>query len=198
MQDPGIAATIGQNPMAQQMQAAIMAHMAEHLSYMYRNKIEERLGAPMPIPDAELSEEVEVQLSRLVAAASAQLLQINQSQAAQQQAQAAQQDPVIQMQQAELQIKGQEAATKAKKVDGDLAIKQAELQLKQDELAMKGGETPQMIAQRHQQEMAQQQAQMQMMQEKHHQELSQQQQKHAQGMAHGGQVHMQKLIQNSK
>jgi hypothetical protein len=102
------------------------------------------------------------------------------------------------MQQAELQIKGQEAATKAKKVDGDLAIKQAELQLKQDELAMKGGETPQMIAQRHQQEMAQQQAQMQMMQEKHQQELSQQQQKHAQGMAHGGQVHMQKLIQNSK
>jgi len=93
-----------------------------------------------------------------------------------------------------LQIKGQEAATKAKKVDGDLAIKQAELQLKAQEMASKQGDNPEMTAQRHQQEMAQMQAQMQMMQQKHAQELAQQQQAHQQGMAHGGQVHIQNAI----
>jgi hypothetical protein len=193
MQDPLLMAQIGQSPQAAKMQAAIMAHVSEHLAFSYRKKVEDQLGVPMPPPNEDLPPEVEVQLSKIVAQAAAQVLAQSKGQAQQQQAQQAAQDPLVQIQQAELQIKTQEAQTKAKKVDGDLAIKQAELQLKQDELAMKGGETPQMIAARHAQEMQAQQAQMQMMQQKHAQELQQGQQQHAQGMAHGGQVHQQKL-----
>ena len=131
MQDPTVMATIGQNPMAQQMQAAIMAHVAEHTAFKYRQMIEERLGATLPAPNEELPEMVEVQLSKLVAQAAQQLLTMNQGKAAQQQAQQIAQDPIVQMQQAELQIKAQEVQTKAQKIQGDLALKQAELQLKQ-------------------------------------------------------------------
>jgi len=142
MQDPMIAATMGQNPMAQQMQAAIQAHIAEHLGFAYRTKIEERLGAPLPNPDSPLPEEVEVQLSRLVAQASAQLLQQNQQQTAQAEAQKQAQDPIVQMQQAELQLKGQEVQIKGKKVDADIAINQAKLQME----AQKQGGDPAMQA----------------------------------------------------
>jgi hypothetical protein len=137
MQDPMIMAQMGQNPMAQQMQGAIMAHIAEHLAFQYRKQVEERLGATLPAPNAELKEDVEVQLSKLVAQASVQLLQMHKGQAAQQQAQQQAQDPIIQMQQAELQIKQQEAQTQAQKVQGELQIKQAELQLKAQELQQK-------------------------------------------------------------
>jgi hypothetical protein len=194
MQDPLLMAQIGQSPQAAKMQAEIMAHVSEHLAFAYRKKVEEQLGVPMPPPNEDLPPEVEVQLSKIVAQAAAQVLAQSKGQAQQQQAQQAAQDPLVQIQQAELQIKTQEAQTKAKKVDGDLAIKQAELELKKDELAMRNGETPEMIAARHQQEMQVQQAQMQMMQQKHAQELQQGQQQHAQGMAHGGQVHQQKLL----
>jgi hypothetical protein len=69
MQDPMIAQTIGQNPMAQQMGAAIQAHIAEHLAFAYRKKIEEQMGVPLPPPNQRMPEEVEVQLSQLVAQA---------------------------------------------------------------------------------------------------------------------------------
>lgn len=198
MQDPLLMAQIGQSPQAQKMQAEIMAHVSEHLAFSYRKKVEEQLGVPMPPPNEDLPPEVEVQLSKIVAQAAAQVLAQSKGQAQQQQAQQAAQDPLVQMQQAELQIKGQEAQTKAKKVDGDLAIKQAELQLKQQEAASKQGEDPQMIAARHQQEMAQQQAQMQMMQQKHAQELQQSQQKHQQSLQHQQQQAHLKMLQSNK
>jgi len=167
MQDPMMAQQIGQSPMGQQMSAAIMAHVAEHLAFNYRKKVEEQLGVPLPPPDQEMPEDVEVELSRLVAQASTQLLQLNMSKAQQQQAQQAQQDPMVQMQQAELQIKAQEAKTKEQKVQGELAIKQAELQLKAAELQRGQGEDPRIKAalaqqelqhneQKHQQKMRQQ------------------------------------------
>ena len=153
MQDPMMAQQIGQSPMGQQMGAAIMAHVAEHLAFSYRKKVEEQLGVPLPPPDQEMPEDVEVELSRLVAQASTQLLQLNMSKAQQQQAQQAQQDPMVQMQQAELQIKAQEAKTKEQKVQGDLAIKQAELQLKAAEMQKGQGEDPRIKAALAQQEL---------------------------------------------
>ena len=181
MQDPIVMGQMGQNPMAQQMQAAIMAHVAEHVAFQYRSKIEQRLGATLPKPDIEMPEDVEVQLSKLVAQAAAQLLQIDKNQAAQQQAQQQMQDPVMQMQQAELQIKQQDAQTKAQKVQGELAIKQAELQLKAQDMATKQGEDPAMAAQRQQQEIAMEalrhQSEMQRAQEEHQQSLVHNQQK---------------------
>jgi len=186
MKDPMIAAQMGQNPMAQQMQAAIMAHMSEHLAFMYRRKIEEQLGVPLPPTDEQLPENIEVELSRLVAKAAGQLLQLNMSQAQQTQAQQQAQDPLMQMQQAELQIKKQDADTKAKKVDGDLQIKQAELQLKTQQAQGKQGEDPAMAAARHQQEM-QQQAQ------RHQMEIEQAQRNHGMSVAQAQQLHGQKI-----
>ncbi len=155
MKDPMIAAQMGQNPMAQQMQAAIQAHIAEHLAFAYRRKIEEQMGVPLPPPGEQLPEQVEVQLSQLVAQASAQLLNANMAQQQQQQAQQMAQDPLVQMQQAELQIKTQEAKTKELKVRGDLQLKAEELALKARESAARTGEDPNMAAARMQQEIMQ-------------------------------------------
>jgi len=133
MQDPSVMQMIGQSPMAQQMQGAIMAHIAEHLSFSYRANVEKQLGAPLTPPNAELDEETEVQLSRLVAQASQQLSQMNQQKAQQQaqaqQAQQAQQDPRIQIQQAELQIQQQDLQRKQQKDVADNQLAQKRLQL---------------------------------------------------------------------
>ena len=180
MQDPMVMGQIGQNPMAQQMQAAMMAHVAEHIAFQYRSKIEERLGATLPAPNADLPKDVEAQLSKLVAQAAAQLLQINKGQQAQQQAQQQMQDPLVQMQQQELAIKQQDAQTKAQKVQGELAIKQAELQLKSQQAQAQMAESPAMIAQRQQQEIA-------MQVQRHQQELQQAQEAHQQALAHNQQ-----------
>jgi hypothetical protein len=176
MQDPTIMAQMGQNPMAQQMQAAVMAHIAEHVAFQYRTQIEERLGATLPAPNIDISEQVEVQLSKLVAQAAEQLTKIHQGEAAQQQAQQQAQDPIVQMQQQELQIKQQDAQTKAQKVQGDLAIRQSEVQLKAQELASRSGEDPVLAAAKIEQEMAQ-------AQQVHQMEMAQRQQEFEQKMA---------------
>ena len=136
IQDPMIAQTIGQNPMAQQLQAAMMAHIAEHLGYQYRRNIEQRLGVPLPPPDKGLPEDVEVQLSKLVAEASTQLLQMNQAKAAQQQAMQQAQDPLIQMQQQELQIKAQKEQREAQKDAADIQLAQERLQLERERIGV--------------------------------------------------------------
>jgi hypothetical protein len=125
MQDPMTAQMLGQNPMAQQMMAALQAHIAEHFGYMYRNRIEQQVGAPIPTfeEDKPIPEDVEFALSRMVAQASQQLLQQNQAAAAQQQAQQQAQDPIIQMQMQELQLKGQDLQRKALKDKTDAQLK---------------------------------------------------------------------------
>lgn len=176
MQDPLMAAQIGQNPQAQKMMAEIQAHIAEHLAFAYRKKVEEQLGVPMPKPDEDLPEDVEVQLSRLVAQASQQVLAQSKGQAAQQQAQQMQQDPMVQMQQKELALKEQDNQIKAQKVQGDLAIRQAEVQIKAQEAANRSGEDPALAAARIEQEMIQ-------AQEMHRQEMAQRQQEFDQKMS---------------
>ena len=130
IQDPMVAQSIGQNPQAQSIMAALQAHIAEHTGFEYRKKVEEKLGAPLPAPNAELSEEMEVNLARVIAQAGAQVSQENQQQAAQQQIQQQMQDPMVQMKQAELQLKGQEAQRKAEKDKADVQLKTADLQRK--------------------------------------------------------------------
>ena len=129
MQDPMIAQVMGQNPQAQRMAAALQAHIAEHLAFKYRKSMEEKIGAPLPNPNAELPEDMEVNLARLMAQAGSQLTQQNQQQAAQQQAQQKAQDPVVQMQQAELQIKQQEVQRKMQKDQTDAQNAQMDMQL---------------------------------------------------------------------
>ena len=188
MQDPMIAQQMGQNPMAQQMMGAIQAHIAEHLAYAYRKKIEDQLGVPLPKPNEQLPEEVEVQLSQLVAQASTQLLQQNMAMAQQQKNQQMQQDPIIQMQQAELQIKQQEAQTRAAKVQGELQLKAQELQIKQQEMASKQGENPAIAAARAQQEMEAKRMNMGLMAAQKQQDLRHKDMVHRQKLTHAEQV----------
>jgi hypothetical protein len=130
MQDPMVMQSLGQNPQAQQMMASLQAHLAEHLAFKYRKAVEEKLGAQLPPPNAELPQEIEISISRLASKAGQQLMQQNKQQAAQAQAQQQQQDPLIQMQQAELQVKQAEQQRKMQKDQTDAQLKQQELQIK--------------------------------------------------------------------
>jgi hypothetical protein len=135
LQDPQTAAIIGQNPLANQITAAMQAHIAEHFGFKYRQMIEQQLGAPLPYikeDDEQIPEEYEVQISRLVAQASSQLLQQNQAAAAQQQAQEQAQDPIVQMQMQELQIKAQEQQRKVMKDQTDAALAEEKLALERE------------------------------------------------------------------
>ena len=135
MQDPKIAAIIGQNPRAQVMQAALMAHINEHVAFEYRKQIEEMLGVPLPEMDKELPEEVEVEVSRMMAAAAGKLLQKDQAEVAQQQAQQAAQDPIVQMQQAELQLKAKELELKQAKLAVDATEKADKIRIEEERIA---------------------------------------------------------------
>ena len=135
MQDPKIMKLVGQSPMAQQIQAAMEAHIAEHLGYAYRKQIEEQLGVPLPAEDETLPKDVEAQLSPLIAQAAQQLLAKHQSEEQQAQAEQQQQDPIVQMQQAELQIKQAELQAKSQKMMADNQIDQERLAIERERIA---------------------------------------------------------------
>jgi hypothetical protein len=136
MQDPKIQQIVGQNPMAQQIQAAAMAHINEHIAFEYRKQIEEQLGVPLPDMDEVLPQDVETEISKLMAQAAQQLLAKDQSEVQQQQIQQQQQDPIIQMQQQELAIKQQESQAKAQKMMADTQIDQQKLELEKAKLEL--------------------------------------------------------------
>jgi hypothetical protein len=94
-----------------------MAHINEHIAFQYRKEIEEQLGVPLPDLDKELSADMEIEVSRMMAAAAQKLLKKDQAEVAQQQAQQAQQDPIVQMQQQELQLRAKEVEIKGKEVE---------------------------------------------------------------------------------
>ena len=134
MQDPLVMKTIGQNPQANMIMAALQSHIAEHLGFHYRTLIEQQMGVPLPPPNEPLPEDIEVQLSRLIAQASAQVLQSNTAQAQQAQAQQQAQDPLIQMQQQELQLKGADQQRKAQKDQTDAQLKAAQQQIERERI----------------------------------------------------------------
>lgn len=105
MQDPMIAQMVGQSPFAGAIQGAAMAHITEHIAYQYRKEIELQLGVPLPPEGEPLPEDVEVQLSRLVAQAGAKLFNKNMQEAQAQQAQQQAQDPLTIIQMKELELK---------------------------------------------------------------------------------------------
>jgi hypothetical protein len=135
MQDPKIMSLLQNNPMAQQLQAAMMAHINEHLGFEYRKQIEQQLGMSLPPQkdesgeDINMDPEVEARLAPLLAQAAQRLLAGNQQQAAQQQAQQQAQDPLVQIQQQELQIKQGDLQRKVAKDQTDAQIKQGQLAL---------------------------------------------------------------------
>ncbi len=138
VQDPQIQQMMQQNPAAQQIMAAIQAHMMEHIAFKYRKDIEKQLGVSLPPMQEEraedegeskMSPELEVQVSQLSAMAAQQLLQSHIAQAQAEQAAQQAQDPVIQMQQQELQLKAQDSQRK-------MMESQAKMQLDARKLAL--------------------------------------------------------------
>jgi hypothetical protein len=132
MQDPMIAQTIGQNPQAQQIMASLQAHIAEHLGFSYRKQMEERLGVTLPPPDEPLPEDVEVQLSKLIADGGKQLAQQHQQQAAQKQAQQQAADPLFQLEQQKVKVQEMEVTRKAQKDQTDAEIAAAKLVMEKE------------------------------------------------------------------
>jgi hypothetical protein len=129
MQDPKILQLVGQNPQANAIQAAAMAHINEHVAFEYRKQLEEQLGVPLPKPDETLPEDVEFELSKVMAEAAQKLAAKSASEAQQEQAQQQAQDPIIQMQQQELQLKAQDLQIKQQKTMADIQAEQQRLEL---------------------------------------------------------------------
>ena len=136
MQDPKIMQIVGQNPQAQAIQAAMMAHINEHVAFEYRRQMEEKMGMVLPSEDKmkELTTEQADHIAMAAAQASQQLLQQNKAQAQQQQAQQQMQDPVVQMQQQELQLKQQELHLKAQKQQIDAAAKADQIRIEESRI----------------------------------------------------------------
>jgi hypothetical protein len=139
MQDPKLAALIGQNPQAQAIGAAAMAHIQQHLAFEYRKQMEEMMGVPLPTGEEEndetIPQDMEVQISKLAAQASDALLNRNKTEVAAQQAQQAAQDPVIQMQAQELQLKQAEEQRKSAKDQADAQEAAQRLQIERERIA---------------------------------------------------------------
>jgi hypothetical protein len=137
LQDPVTMQILQQNPKAQSISAAFMAHIMEHFAFQYRKNIEDKLGVPYPDPNEEMSEDMEVEISRLAAAGAQKLLQANQAMMAQQQAQQAAQDPIVQMQQQELQLKAGELQRKTQKdqMDAQISAWQQQIETERQRIA---------------------------------------------------------------
>ena len=138
MQDPKIQEILGQNPNVQALQAAMMAHINEHVGYEYRKQMEAQMGLTLPNyeedDDVMIPKEIEVEVSQRAAQASQQLLQQNMQQAQQQQAQQQMQDPIIQMQMQELQIKQAEVQRKIAKDQADAMAREQQLQIERERI----------------------------------------------------------------
>jgi hypothetical protein len=138
MQDPKMAQLIGQNPQAQAIQSAALAHINEHLAFEYRKQMEELMQMQLPNPENDdeiIPRDMEVQISMMAAQASDALLNRNKTEIAAQQAQQAQQDPVIQMQAKELELKQAEEQRKAAKDQADVQEAQARLEIERERIA---------------------------------------------------------------
>jgi hypothetical protein len=136
LQDPLLQQMMGQNPQAGAMMAAAQAHIAEHMAFAYRQRVEQAMGAALPPPDTILPENVEMEMSRLAAMASEIVLGQSKAEVAAQQAQQAARDPITQMQQRELAIKEAEVQRKQQKDITDAAAKADEIQLEKERLVM--------------------------------------------------------------
>ena len=137
MQDPKILMLLQNNPMAPQLQAAMMAHINEHLGFEYRVQIEQQLGFSLPPQkdeageDAHMDPQVEAQLAPMLAQAAQRLLHNNMAEAQQQQNAMKQKDPLVQLQQQEMQLKQAELQMKQQNNQAEIQIKQQQLQIEQ-------------------------------------------------------------------
>ena len=134
LQDPLMQQMIGQNPAAPRIQAAAQAHIAEHLAFAYRQRMEEAMGVALPPPDMKMPEQFEVELARVAAQASDLVLGKSKTEIAAQQAQIAANDPITQIQKQELALKAAEIERKSKKDATDAAAKADQIRIEEERI----------------------------------------------------------------
>jgi len=134
LQDPLMQQMIGQNPAAPRIQAAAQAHIAEHLAFAYRQRMEEAMGVALPPPDMKMPEGFEVELARVAAQASDLVLGKSKTEIAAQQAQIAANDPITQIQKQELALKAAEIERKSKKDATDAAAKADQIRIEEERI----------------------------------------------------------------
>ena len=130
-EDPKLKQIVGQSPFAGAIQAAMTAHVTEHIAFQYRKEIEKQLGVPMPDEDKPLPDDIELELSRLAAKAADKVLKKDIAEARQEEAMKQQQDPLTIIQQKEIALK--EAEFMHKKQLDILKIELEQLKIKSDE-----------------------------------------------------------------
>jgi len=136
MQDPKIMQLVGQNPQAQMIQAAMMAHLNEHIGFEYRRQMQERMGLPLPTEEQnkKVSPELANHIAQVAAEAAQELFKQNSNEAKQMAAQQQMQDPVVQMQQQELQIRMEDLKLKAQKQQIDAAAKADQIRVEESRI----------------------------------------------------------------
>jgi hypothetical protein len=140
IQDPKIQMMMQNNPQAQAIMAAAMAHVNEHVAFEYRLQVEKQMGMSLPPMQDKHEDHPPVpkdmadQIAIAAAQASQQLLQQNKQEAAQQSAQQKAMDPIVQMQQQELQLKMQEFQLKQQKQQIDAAAKADQLEIEKSRI----------------------------------------------------------------
>lgn len=137
IQNPRIQQIMQQNPQAQAIMAAAMAHINEHIAFQMRLEIEQAMGQPLPEMESDINDTPEVptdiadEIAMRAAQAATQLLMQDKQKAAQAQAQQQMQDPIVQMQMQELQIKQEDLKLKAQKQQIEAAEKADRLRLEE-------------------------------------------------------------------
>tara|TARA_R110000751_G_scaffold34070_3_gene84685 strand:+ start:960 stop:3476 length:2517 start_codon:yes stop_codon:yes gene_type:complete len=146
-EDPKLVGALSMSPAAPAMQAALAAHVTEHVAYLYRRTIEENMGIPMPSPDEELPKSIEMAFSKVVAEAAKKTLQSSIAEIQNQKMNAEAEDPLLKMQERELAIKEMDAQRRSSesqqklqldtlKIVSDIGFKEKESEIDEIEVAI--------------------------------------------------------------
>jgi len=127
--DPQIKEQMQNNKMGGAINAALDAHIREHLAFIFRDQIEEELGVPLPPTDQPLPQDIEKRLSALVADAADQMLGKKKAKAKAEKDAKMQKDPIVQQREKELDIRREDVQRRAQ-------ADQAKSQLEQQKLAV--------------------------------------------------------------
>ena len=103
-QDPKMQEIVQNSPKSGQIEAALAAHVIEHLGFKYRREIEKELGVELPPYGEPLPRDVEVRISSLVAEAGSRLLGRDVAEMQLKEQMAKMKDPVVQQQNRQLDI----------------------------------------------------------------------------------------------
>jgi hypothetical protein len=137
--DPKILEMVGQSPAAIPIQSAMAAHITEHVAYAYRKKIEQALGVSLPDPSEPLPEDVEYQLSRVVADGAQKVLANSAAEKQKEEALQNAQDPLAQAELLDSKTKLISALVNAVTAVEKIDIEREKIQSQEEQTAAKLG-----------------------------------------------------------